>query len=110
MESFKRRVPKVEPVSQSGIRYEVVAGAKSRGFARNGGVIAALDEATGKECWTLQVYSVDYDPSEEEDVQDVFIVRLALSQDGRSLIVEDERHKRYEVSLEHRSVREIGSP
>jgi hypothetical protein len=43
MESAKRRVPKVEPVTAGRIRYEALRAARARGFKQNGGVIAAID-------------------------------------------------------------------
>jgi hypothetical protein len=104
MESQKRKIPKTAPVSRGGIRYEVVSGAKERGFTQNGGVIAAVDETSQKQLWTLVVYKVDFDPTEEEDVQDVYITKLALSKDGKQLIVDNERHRRFVVTLSDRTV------
>jgi tricorn protease-like protein len=104
MESQKRKIPKVAPVSREGIRYEVVSGAKERGFGQNGGVIAAVSEAGKKEQWTLVVYRVDFDAKEEEDVQEIYITKLALSKDGKQLVVDNERHKRFVVTLSDRSV------
>jgi len=46
MEHQKRKIPKVAPVSRDGVRYEVARGAKERGFGQNGGVVAAVDEAS----------------------------------------------------------------
>src|SRR5215510_5471724 len=78
METPKRRAPApVRPVTGGGIRYETVSGARARGFPQDGGVIAAVDTATGKELWTLVVYQTPIDPHEETDVQEVYITRLA---------------------------------
>lgn len=104
MESAKRRVPQVAPVTAGGIRYEVLRGARSRGFQQNGGIIAAVDVATGKELWTLTLYQTRYDPQEEADVQDVFITSLAISKDGKKLLAKSERNKSYEVNLADRSI------
>jgi hypothetical protein len=105
MESAKRRAPAaVAPVTSGGVRYEALLGARSRGFEQDGGVIAAYDAKSGKELWTLQVYETEYDPSEETDVQEVYIVRLTLSKSGDALVVENERRKRFSVSLRDRRV------
>lgn len=110
VESPKRRVPSVSPVSSGGIRYEAVRGAKGRGFDQNGGIVAAIDEASGDELWVLVVYRTTYDPMEEADVQDVFITELSLSDDGHRLIVENERKEMFEVNLADRSVTEVSRP
>lgn len=104
MESAKRRVPSVAPVTAGGVRYETVRGARARGFAQNGGVVAAVDAATGKELWTLAVYQTSYDPHEEADVQDVFITSLALSKDGRTLLVTNEAKHSYAIDLADRTI------
>ena len=109
MEYAKRDVPTPEPVSWKGIRYEAAEG-KAHGFDHNGGVIAAVEEATGQTLWTLRVYRVDMDPDEEEDVQEVFITRLTLGQGGEQLLVEAENGRRFTISLAERAVRETPRP
>jgi hypothetical protein len=104
MESAKRRVPKVEPVTAGKIRYEALRGARSRGFNQNGGVIAAVDSKTDKELWTLLVYETKYDANEEADVQDVFITKLKLTDKGKTLLVENEKGKTFTVDTEKRIV------
>lgn len=104
MESAKRRVPNVPPVIANGTRYEVLRGARSRGFAQNGGIIAAIDTASDKELWTLVLYQTQYDPQEEADVQDVFITSLALSKDGQQLLAKSENKKSYAVKLADRTI------
>ena len=107
MESAKRRVIRVNPVSKNGVRYEEIRGAKGRGFEQNGGVIAAVDEATDKELWTLVVYKTEYDPQEEADVQDVFISKLKVNWRGTKLKVVNERKRSFEVDLETKTVTEL---
>lgn len=107
MESAKRMVPNVAPVTAGGVRYEVLRGARSRGFAQNGGIIAAVDAATGKELWTLIVYLIQYDPQEEADVQDVFITSLAMSKDGKKLLIKNEDKHTYSVDLADRAVKAL---
>jgi hypothetical protein len=104
MERQKRKSPKVAPVSGGGVRYEVLGGARERGFGQNGGVIAAVSETGKKELWTLVVYRVEFDAREEEDVQEIYITKLALSKDGKQLVVDNERHRRFVVALSDRSV------
>lgn len=104
-EQPKRRAPKaVAPAKGKTIRYEVVQRAKARGLGQDGGIIAAIDIASGKELWTLVVYPTKYDPNEEEDVQEVYITRLNLNQDESQLVVENEAHKSYTVNLKTREV------
>jgi hypothetical protein len=94
--------PKVKPVRHGATRIEAVHWGRERGLGQNGGYIAAFDEATGKELWTLQVYRIDYDKGMEEDVQDVFIKKMVL--DGDRLEIVDEDRRRYAVDLTTRSV------
>ncbi|MFZ4700609.1 MAG: hypothetical protein ACOYMG_11225 [Candidatus Methylumidiphilus sp.] len=104
-EQPKRRAPKpVPPARGKSVRYEVVSGAKARGFGQDGGVIAAVDNASGKELWTLTVYQTGYDPNEEEDVQEVYITRLRLNRNESTLMVENESRKSYAVNLSNREV------
>jgi hypothetical protein len=104
-EQPKRQAPKaVNPAKGKKIRYEVVQRAKARGFGQDGGVIAAIDTASGKELWTLVVYSTPYDPKEEEDVQEIYITRLSLNQDENQLVVENEARKSFIINLKTREV------
>ncbi len=106
MEHAKRRIKKVKPVSKHGIRYEEIKGARARGFGQNGGVIAAVDEKTGNEVWTLVVYETVYDKAEETDVQDVYITKMKVNWRGTVLTVINERHKTYLVDLNDRTITE----
>jgi hypothetical protein len=104
MKSAKRRVPEPEPVVHNGVRYEVEFGGKRRGFPHRGGVIAAVDEATGQVRWTVVVYRVTFNPNKEEDAQEVFITDLALSDDRRHLLVTNEENRRFSVDLTSHAV------
>ncbi|EIC30774.1 hypothetical protein Metal_3096 [Methylomicrobium album BG8] len=106
-EKAKRKAPKpVDPVEIDHIRYEVVRGAKSRGFDQNGGVIAAIDMTKNEELWTLVVYRTVYDPNEEKDVQEVHITDMTASPDKSQLRIENEAHKIYLLDLRTRDVTE----
>jgi hypothetical protein len=104
MENPKRRGRTVKPVSHNGIRYEAVRAGRARGFDQTGGIIAAVDESTDKELWTLVVYEIEYDSDEELDVQDVLISSIELNESKDTLIIENERNQHYEVDLKGRTV------
>jgi hypothetical protein len=103
-ESAKRQIPGVEPVESKGIRYEVIKAARSRGFAQHGGVIAAIEVKSGKELWTLQVYTVSFDAQEEQDVQERYITSMSMSPDGQSVQVLAEGQRRYAVRLSDQAI------
>ena len=94
--------PEVAPVTLDGMRFEAVHWGRSRGFGQNGGYIAAIDPASGRELWTLKVYAVTYDPTLEEDVQDIFITDLAV-RDGKLEVI-DEKGRRFLVDVKTRAV------
>lgn len=107
-EKAKRRAPKpVKAVEINRVRYEIAGRLKTRAFGQDGGVITAVDTATGAELWTMAVYKTVYDANEERDVQEVYITSMMPSPDGRSLIVENEAHKIYAVDLATCEVVEI---
>jgi hypothetical protein len=106
MESSKRRAPAAKPVTHKGIRYEQLRAARSRGFGQSGGVIAAVDEASGQELWTLQLYTTQYDPHEETDAQEVYIEELRIDKKSETLIARDERGRTFIVNLKDRTVTE----
>lgn len=97
--------PTVAPITVGELRFEVLRKTRSRGFDQNGGVIAAIDAASGKELWTLKVYVIDYIPKLETDVQDIFIVALEKTGDNATLIVKDERHRQFIVDIAARSAK-----
>ena len=94
--------PKVKPVTVGGLRIQALHWGRSRGLGQNGGYIAAFDAASGRELWTLKVYDIAYDPKMEEDVQDLFIAKLAV--EGDKLSVRDEDGRRFVVDLKSRTV------
>lgn len=107
-EQPKRRGPKSVPsVVVDNIRYEVITSAKARGFGQDGGVIAAVDVATGSELWSLVVYKTAYEPGEEQDVQERYITKLTLTKDKNVLRVDNESHKSYLVNLSSHEVSEV---
>ena len=103
--SKKRGPPPPTPsVTARGVRYLAIALGRRRGLDQNGGYIAAVDIAGGRELWLLKVYVTPHDPDMEEDKQDLFIAGLKLVDHGHTLMVTDERGGRYRVDLRTRAV------
>jgi hypothetical protein len=102
-----KRVPpaKIEPVTIGNLRFEAIHWGKARGLGQNGGYIAAIDPASGKEAWTLKVYDVAYEPGLEGDVQDVFIKSMSKTLFGQKLTITDERGRGYVVDPAARTVK-----
>jgi hypothetical protein len=101
----KRLAPEpVAPVSFEGRRYEAVQFGKARGLEQNGGYVAAIDEASGRELWVQRIYRIRYDRDIEGDKQDVFITGLTLAPATRTLSIENERGARYRLDLRTRKV------
>jgi hypothetical protein len=94
--------PEVEPVRIGERLYRVVPWGRERGWKHNGGYIAAYDTSGKRELWTLEVYDVPYDPKLEEDVQDVFIKKMAAGPGPDQLTVVDERDRAYRVDVRAR--------
>lgn len=95
--------PDVEPVTVGGLRFEALHWGRERGLEQNGGYLEAFDAASGASLWVLRIYAIDYDPTLEEDVQDVFIETLKPGPRG-TLKVVDERGRRYVVDPATRTV------
>jgi len=87
----KRAVPKpVVPVVFNGVTY-------SAPNDRRGAYVVATDEKNGRKLWEVKVFETKYDSQLEEDVQDVWITELHISND--SLLVKDEKSRCYRVNL-----------
>lgn len=96
----KRAAPEpVDPVTIGNVRYETPLNGKARGLGQNGGHVVAIDARTGAELWLVTVYPVAYVPNMEADKQDIFIIDMAPSHDGKALIVSDEKGRRWRVDL-----------
>jgi len=102
----KRLAPEpVAPVSHEGRRYEAIQFGKARGLGQNGGYVAAIDEASGRELWVQRIYRIRYDRGLEGDKQDVFITGLTLLPEACTLVIENEHGARYRLNLRTRKVR-----
>jgi glucose dehydrogenase len=103
--------PRVEPVEHAGVRYSEVRGKRVPGAAHQGGAVQAVDLASGKVLWVVQVYSVAADPDMEADKGDVFITRMRLDASQQHLLIRNERGERYVLDLAtHQVHREAGAP
>ncbi len=98
--------PSVDALVVGNVRYEAVHWGRARGLPQNGGYIAALDVNTEQELWIAQVYVVTYQPRLETDVQDIFITAMALSPDGRALLISNEAGRHFVLNLADRIVTE----
>lgn len=94
--------PTVPPVTTGGVRYEQVKNGLMAGFDQMGGYLAAYDEASGQQLWTLKVYDNKRLPGKEGDVQDVFFKSMTLQPDG-TLLIENERRARFVVDVKART-------
>ena len=99
MESAKRRAPTAKPVVHKGIRYEQMRRPQEHGFTQAGGVIAAIDEASGKQLWAVQLYQTVFDADEERDAQEVYVSQLGIDAKAGALIATDERKRRWQIEL-----------
>ncbi len=96
----KRSAPDpVDPVVIGDVRYEAPPWGKASGQGQNGGVVVAHDAATGAELWSAKVYTIAYKPDLEADKQDVFIIDMKPSPDGKALLLADDRGRRWRLDL-----------
>jgi outer membrane protein assembly factor BamB len=94
----------VEPVTVGRTRYEAPHWGKTMGFSQNGGHITAVEAATGKPLWTVELYKIDYRPNMEADKQDSFIVWLEFDSSNSRLIAENDRGRRFALDPFSRQV------
>lgn len=99
MESAKRRAPVVKPVTVQGVRYEPLRRPDEHGFAQSGGVLAAIDDKTGKYLWGVQLYATLFDAAEEHDVQEVYIKELSYDKAQHAIVATDERKRVWSVNI-----------
>lgn len=104
MESAKRRAPSAKPVLHLGIRYEQMRRPMEHGFTQSGGIIAAIDTATDKQLWAVQLYETTFNAAEERDAQEVYVSELKIDAKTKSLIATDERKRRWMITLADHSV------
>ncbi len=95
----KRASPKeIEPIIQNQIKYTI----PRWGEKQNGGYIEAYDSRTNDLLWKLKVYTIKYNKNLENDVQDIFINRIEISND--ELIIWNEVNDKFIVNLKTRKI------
>lgn len=104
MESTRRHAPGARPVVHQGVRYEQLRRPREQGFQQSGGVIAAIDEASGEQLWAVQLYETALDPAEERDAQEVYVSELTLDTKQGVLKAVDERKRVWLIRLSDGSV------
>ena len=105
MPAGKRVGPKdVNPIIADGVRYEVLHWGRDRGLDQNGGYIVAKDAVSNKELWLAKIYTIDYKPKLETDVQDLFITAIELANDKKSLKITDEDNRQFTLDLSTQKV------
>jgi len=88
MESYKRMGPRmVDSISIGGLRFMVSHNSKNN--------LSAFD-SKGKLVWSKKIISGKIDPSEEKDVQEIYI--RELKEEKGKLVVIDEANKKYVLS------------
>ncbi len=101
----KRAGPEtVAPVVMGTVLFEAPVDGKAKGLGQNGGIVVAHDAATGAELWSVRLYTTVYAANLEGDKQDIFIVEMKASPEGRALLVTDERGRRWRVDLASHAV------
>jgi hypothetical protein len=90
--------PEVEPVQSGALEIRALHWGRRHGLPQNGGYIEAWKANAEQPEWRLRVYQIEYDDRMEEDVQDRFIERMALTPQGQ-LLVRDEDGNEYRVNL-----------
>jgi len=90
--------PPVNPVVIGSISYSAPPDPEHMGY------VIATDMPSGKELWRQRIYRIVLNPFVEADVQWVFITSLVRQ--GNTLIVTDERGRRFTLDLKTRKVTE----
>jgi hypothetical protein len=105
IEMSREPPPRVPPVSHKGVRYEQVKNARALGFDQVTGYLAAYDEASGKQLWTVRLYDNAPSPGIETDVQEVYFKSMELRPGADEIVVTNEDDKRFVVNLASHTVR-----
>ncbi|MBN1525091.1 MAG: hypothetical protein JW904_11440 [Spirochaetales bacterium] len=96
----KGPAPKDVPaVVFEGQKYVVNHWGLDSAFKQNGGIIDVLDAATGKLIKKIQIYVIEYNPSFETDIQDVFITSIILDKPNHRLKITNQNGDEYYLDL-----------
>lgn len=60
------------------MRHKQLRGLEAHGCKQSGVVIAATEEASGKQLWAVQLYESSLDPAEEREAQEVHLSELCI--------------------------------
>ncbi len=109
MADKKRAEPDpIEPIVLDGIRYEAPHVSPADDNVPDGGVVVAIQQATGRLLWHAVIYDQPaYDPDMESDKQDVFITSMQASDDGTMLYIVNELGKEYRLDLKTQKVTKV---
>lgn len=108
-EASRSAPPEVRPVVHEGVRYEQLEGQRLPDIDPESGYVVAYDDATNAVLWTALNYRFEPMPhlaGIETDVLKSFFASMALSADGKQLLIVDERGRHFALDLATRGVRE----
>lgn len=94
--------PEVPAVERDGVHYAQAPDGRDVGVDQIGGVLVAIEIASGKRLWTLAVYGNTVDPALEADAQWIFFTSMTFAPDGRLRIV-NEADKTFLVDVKART-------
>ncbi len=98
----RAEVPEPPTLSHNGRIYQAIHWGRARGLAQNGGYIAVIEQASGKELALVQIYALLYNPEIEADIQDIFIHKLTLA--GTDILIENELGERFALNMRNLAV------
>ncbi len=92
----------VAPIIFNDIEYSVIHFGAELGESQNGGFIVATNAKTKERLWVLKVYETQYDIEKEKDVQDIFIEKIAIT--NEKLRVTDRLARQFMIKLETKEI------
>lgn len=98
MLSFDRAAPaEIEPIVIGEVRFEQATDPDAADDQLESGYLRAVEVESGNELWRVRVYTPEFINGLERDAQEVYFSSLKASDDGSSLIVENEEDERFRV-------------
>lgn len=96
--------PRMKPIVFEGRRYEQIMNGQVSGLAQRTGLMAIFEAENKTRLAVIKIYDEERDARVEADVQDVFFTRFELLPEQRSLLIENERHKRFLFNIDSQTV------
>lgn len=96
--------PRMKPIVFEGRRYEQIMNGQVSGLAQRTGLMAIFEAESKTRLAVIKIYDEERDARVEADVQDVFFTRFELLPEQRSLLIENERHKRFLFNIDSQTV------